>query len=200
MPWLAAVLVTTFLAVVFPLRSLIGNRRHGTSRRSDWRAPRLRSWKVADLLFLSGFATVLAATVLEGLGVVDPVVEPGTAQLVLGVVMPVAATALAQWAQATMGPAWRPDIPPIEDGELVTVGPFQLVRNPNYVAMLTAGLGAALLAPNLVTLAGWVVLLASLMLTARAEEPLLVTRYGGRYRQYAARVGRFVPGIGRLRE
>jgi len=199
MPWLAVVLLATFLAVVFPLRSLIRTRRYDASGRPDWRAPRPRSWWLADLLFLSGFATLFAGAVLEGLGVVDPVIGPGTAQLVLGALTLVAATALAEWAQLTMGPAWRPDIPPIEHGELVTGGPFQVVRNPNYVAMLAAGLGAWLLAADVVTSAGWVVLLASLMLTARVEEPTLLARYGDRYREYAARVGRFVPGVGRLR-
>lgn len=199
MPWLAAVLLTTFLILVFPLRSRIRRRRYGSAGRADWRSSRPRSWWLADLLFLCGFATLLAGAALEGLGVVDPVVDHGTAQPALGVLTLVAATALAEWAQMTMGPAWRPDIPPIEDGELVTGGPFQVVRNPNYVAMLAAGLGAWLLAPDLVTSAGWVVLLTSLMLTARVEEPTLLARYGDRYREYAARVGRFVPAVGRLR-
>ena len=52
---------------------------------------------------------------------------------------------------------------------------------------------------GVIVFAGWVVLLASLLLTARAEEPLLLDRYGTRYRDYAESVGRFVPGIGRLR-
>ena len=200
MPWLGALLLTMFLVVVFPLRSVIRTRHHGASGRADWRLPRARSWKVADVLFLAGFAILLAGAALEGRGAVKPVGDPGTALLVLGVVMLATGTALAEWAQTTMGPAWRPDIPPIEDGELVTAGPFRVVRNPNYVAMLAAGFGTALLAPNVVTFTGWVVLLASLMLTARAEEPALAARYGDRYRAYGARVGRFVPGIGRLRE
>jgi protein-S-isoprenylcysteine O-methyltransferase Ste14 len=200
MPWLAAVLLTTFLVVVFPLRSLIRTRRHGAAGRPDWREPRPRSWQLADLLFLSGFAMLLAGTIIEGLGVVDPLVDSGTAGAVSSVVLFCAAGALALWAQATMGPAWRPDIPPIGDGQLVTSGPFRFVRNPNYVAMLAAGLGAGLLAPNPVAIAGWVVLLASLLLTARVEEPPLRARFGDAYRAYGARVGRFIPGVGRLRD
>ena len=97
-----------------------------------------------------------------------------------------------------MGAAWRPDMPPAETARLVTGGPFRVVRNPNYIAMLAAGLSAVLLAANLVSAVGWAALLMSLMLTARVEEPLLAERYGAPYRAYAARVGRFIPGIGHL--
>lgn len=199
MPWPATALLMTFLFVVFPLRSAIHAGHRRVSRRADWQGPRPRSWKLADLLFVAGFSTLLAGAVLEGLGAVAPLVDPRSAQLASGVLMILGATALALWSQAMMGPAWRPDIPPVADGDLVTTGPFSVVRNPNYAAMLAAGLGAALLAPNGVVFAGWVVLLASLLLTARAEEPLLLDRYGTRYRDYAESVGRFVPGIGRLR-
>ncbi len=199
MPWPATALLTTFLLVVFPLRSAILAGTRSPSRRADWRKPRPRSWIIADLLFVTGFSALLAGSVLQGLGVIAPIVDPQAAQLALGVLMVLGATALVLWSQSTMGPAWRPDIPPIADGDLITAGPFSLVRNPNYVAMLAAGLGAGLLAPNGVALCGWVVLLASLVLTARVEEPLLLDRYGAPYRDYAASVGRFVPRIGRLR-
>lgn len=199
MPWLAVALLTTFLVVVFPVRNAIRRRRFGSSGSPDWHAGRPRQWLAADAMFLGGFALLIAGPVLEGLDVVGPLVEPGDATITIGVVLVGAATATAIWAQETMGSAWRPDIAPDAGSTLVTSGPFRVVRNPNYVAMVTAGLGAALLSPDPVTLAGWVVLLASVMLTARVEEPPLLARFGGPYREYAARVGRFVPGVGRLR-
>ena len=70
--WLAAVLLTTFLSIVFPLRSRIRRRRYGSAGRADWRSPRPRSWWLADLLFLAGFATLLAGAALEGLDYVTP--------------------------------------------------------------------------------------------------------------------------------
>jgi len=103
------------------------------------------------------------------------------------------------WAQNTMGAAWRPDIAPADDCQVVTDGPFRVVRNPTYVAMLAAAAGAALLAPTVVGIVGWLALLTSLVLTTRAEEPPLRRAYGTDYEQYAARVGRFLPLIGRLR-
>ncbi len=49
-------------------------------------------------------------------------------------------------------------------------------------------------------IAGAGVFLAALELQVRAvEEPHLQAEHGERYRAYAARAGRFVPGVGRLR-
>ena len=42
------------------------------------------------------------------------------------------------------------------------------------------------------------VLLVSLLLTARAEEFVLREYFGLAYEAYAARTGRFIPGVGRL--
>ena len=69
-----------------------------------------------------------------------------------------------------------------------------------FAAMIPAFAGIALLAPNIVTLAGAVLLLVALELHTRLiEEPHLLRVHGEQYTSYAARVGRFLPGIGRLR-
>ncbi len=198
MPWLALALLTAFLVVVFPVRSAIRRRRFGSSGSPDWQAGRPRAWLAADAMFLSGFALLLTGPALQGLDVVEPLFAPGAGLAVTCVVLAAASTALAVWAQEAMGSAWRLDMPPESTATLVTTGPFRVVRNPNYVAMLAAGLSAAALAPNPVTLAAWLLAAGSLMLTARIEEPQLAARYGAAYVRYAARVGRFLPAVGRL--
>ena len=59
--------------------------------------------------------------------------------------------------------------------------------------------GVALLAANVVTLAGALLLVAALELQTRlVEEPYLAAVHGELYVAYAARVGRFAPSVGRL--
>jgi protein-S-isoprenylcysteine O-methyltransferase Ste14 len=50
--------------------------------------------------------------------------------------------------------------------------------------------------PNLVAIAGLVLLVATIELQVRVEEPYLLTVHGDSYRDYLANVGRFVPGVG----
>jgi protein-S-isoprenylcysteine O-methyltransferase Ste14 len=72
------------------------------------------------------------------------------------------------------------------------------VRNPIFAAMLPTALGLALMVPSWIALLGLGGLLLALELQVRAvEEPYLLSVHGDAYASYAARVGRFVPGVGR---
>jgi len=103
-------------------------------------------------------------------------------------------------AQRAMGPSWRIGVDRAERTELVVSGPFGVVRNPIFTAMLIAGLGLALLVPSPASAAAYLLLVAALELQVRCiEEPHLVRVHGERYLAYASRTGRFVPGLGALR-
>jgi protein-S-isoprenylcysteine O-methyltransferase Ste14 len=59
--------------------------------------------------------------------------------------------------------------------------------------------GLALLTPNWIVAAGVATLITALELQVRrVEEPYLLRVHATAYRDYAARTGRFLPGIGRL--
>ncbi len=80
----------------------------------------------------------------------------------------------------------------------ITAGPFALVRNPIFSAMVPAFLGLALLVPNIAALAGFAALLVALEVQVRlVEESYLLRTHGARYADYASRIGRFVPGLGK---
>jgi protein-S-isoprenylcysteine O-methyltransferase Ste14 len=103
------------------------------------------------------------------------------------------------YAQVAMGDSWRIGVDEGERTALVTSGPFSVVRNPIFAAMLPATLGLTLLVPNVVALAGLAALGIALEIQVRlVEEPYLLRQHGDAYRNYAGRVGRFVPGLGRL--
>ncbi|MFI6822211.1 methyltransferase family protein [Micromonospora sp. NPDC050187] len=97
-----------------------------------------------------------------------------------------------------MGSSWRIGVDPTEHTSLVTGGPFALARNPIFTAMAAITLGLALMVPNAVALAAWLVLALQLQVRA-VEEPYLMSVHGKDYVRYAARVGRFLPGLGRIR-
>lgn len=102
-------------------------------------------------------------------------------------------------AQLAMGNAWRVGVAEDEHTELVTTGPFRLVRNPVFTAIVTAFAGMTLAVPNVIALAGLGAFTLGVQLQVRrVEEPHLRREHGQAYERYAAGVGRFVPGIGRL--
>jgi protein-S-isoprenylcysteine O-methyltransferase Ste14 len=87
-----------------------------------------------------------------------------------------------------------------ETTTLVHTGTFGPVRNPLYTAMLTFDFGMALLTPNFVTIAGFILAVIALELQVRrVEQPYLRDKHGAAYRGHTANVGRFVPGVGLIR-
>lgn len=115
----------------------------------------------------------------------------GWAAVVAGAVVVIA-------AQIQMGASWRIGIDD-RPTELVTRGLFGVVRNPIFSGLLMSLLGLVLITPSPWTVMGFLMISALIGLQTRLEEAHLVRSHGAAYREYAARLGRFVPGLGRLR-
>lgn len=82
--------------------------------------------------------------------------------------------------------------------ELVTWGPYRLVRHPFYAAFVVCMAATLLTLPHPVVavIAGYSIV--ALDVTARREERrLLTSSFGTAYREYMAATGRLVPMIGR---
>ena len=74
------------------------------------------------------------------------------------------------------------------------------MRNPIFSGAALTAAGLALVVPNVLSLAMLVLFVAGLEIQVRlVEEPYLLRVHGEAYRRYAARTGRFLPGVGRLR-
>lgn len=114
--------------------------------------------------------------------------------LVLGV----AGVFVAALGAIGLGPALRASPIPREQAPLVTRGIYGIVRNPIYTGLMVGGLGLVLFGASVWHVALWFALLLVLAGKARWEERMLIARHPD-YRGYASRVGRFVPGVGRLR-
>jgi protein-S-isoprenylcysteine O-methyltransferase Ste14 len=113
------------------------------------------------------------------------------------VVMALAIAGTAR-AQLDMGQSWRIGVDDTERTDLVTGGAFARSRNPIFAWGVAFSLGSALAAPGPLTVLGAAAVLAGVELQVRGiEEPYLLAAHGDAYREYAMRVGRFVPRIGR---
>jgi protein-S-isoprenylcysteine O-methyltransferase Ste14 len=157
--------------------------------------------RIGGLLFVGAVALCAAGPALQLAGALKPLQAlSGDGADAIGIALACAGIAITLFAQLAMGDGWRIGVDPGERTELVTHGPFALVRNPIYAAMIPSFWGVALLAANVVTLAGALLLVAALELQTRlVEEPYLAAVHGEVYAAYAARVGRVAPSVGRLR-
>jgi protein-S-isoprenylcysteine O-methyltransferase Ste14 len=198
---IALVLFAVFGVLGFGWRSWLQYRRTGSTgfRGTSGRIGSLE-W-IAGLGFVIALVVAVAAPILQRANVIEPVGMLRTVWIqVIGIVVATAGIAAMVYAQLEMGDAWRIGVDEQETTTLVRTGVFGRVRNPIYTAMFTFGLGIALVTPNLVAFAGFVLLVATIELQVRrVEEPYLLRTHGDTYRDYTASVGRFIPGIGLIR-
>ncbi len=200
MATLALVLYAVYLALAFGLRVLIQLRRTGsTGFHGLGGRPGSAEW-IAGVGFTVALLVGAAAPLLALLDLVEPFGALDIAAVhVVGLVLAVAGIAATFYAQVAMGESWRIGVDPGERTQLVTSGPFALVRNPIFAAMLPTALGLTLLVPSWVAFVGLVGLMLALELQVRVvEEPYLLGVHREEYAAYSARVGRFLPGVGRI--
>lgn len=196
----ALILYLAMILVVFVLRTVVQKRRTGDS---GIRAGGLTS-SFGSLEWLAGWLLVLAllagllAPIVEILGV-DPLTTSPWWRTG-GLALAGAGIAFTFLAQMSMGADWRIGIDTGEATGLVTEGAFTVVRNPIFSAMMIAAAGLALAVPNLVSIAGFATIVIAIELQVRfVEEPHLRRAHASDYATYEARVGRFVPTVGRAK-
>jgi protein-S-isoprenylcysteine O-methyltransferase Ste14 len=198
---LALALYAIYLGLVVGVRVLIQVRRTGST---GLHAPSGQigsaEW-IAGVGFVVALLVGVAAPVLALLDLVEPLPALDTRAVhIMGFGFAITGIAMTFYSQLAMGASWRAGVDPEERTELVTGGPFALVRNPIFAASLPASLGFMMLVPSWIALLGFCGLVVALELQVRAvEEPYLLRAHAEEYAAYAARVGRFVPGVGRIK-
>jgi protein-S-isoprenylcysteine O-methyltransferase Ste14 len=193
----ALALYVLALVVLFGVRSWVQHRRTGSAGFHGISGTPADAGWWGGVLFVVAMVAGLVGPLLAVTGTVP--VDPPLALQSVGLAVALAGFAATLAAQAGKGASWRIGVDPAERTELVTTGVFAHVRNPIFTAMVTAQAGVVLMLPTWVSVASLVALVAAVQLQVRSvEEPYLLAVHGAEYADYAARAGRFVPGIGRL--
>jgi protein-S-isoprenylcysteine O-methyltransferase Ste14 len=201
MPRLAAALCILWVMSLFVVRTLIQWRRTGSTGLRGFHG------RVGSLSWLAGVSVTLGMLLTMAAPVGALLHWPGAALAVssaplhlAGVLCFVAGTLGALSAQLSMGDSWRVGVDETETTDLVTTGLFAWVRNPIFSFMGLSAFGLLLIVPNGLTFSGAVLAAIGVQLQVRAvEEPYLKSRHGKDYHDYASHVGRFIPGVGRVR-
>lgn len=205
---LAAALLVAAFAVVF-----LSARGSGRGTRyvpaAIRRVPRFlhRIWLLTTAIIPLA-ALVLAVAVPQWIyGTVLNLAFPGDSAFQLAALGLFAlGAALLIWSSWHLGRFMVVDIAVATDHVLITSGPSAFIRHPTYTGVLLAGLAVALLLLSLPLFVSVLLTLSLARWRALLEEELLASGhgFGVRYREYAARTGRFLPRVtrapgGRLR-
>ena len=111
-----------------------------------------------------------------------------------GVIIAIAGATLALRSALLLAGRGRPQRGP--QPEFILAGPYTRLRNPLFLGLIIALLGIALTIRSItLCLAALVAAVAAHVWVTRVEEPRLRTRFGEAYREYLARVPRWVPRV-----
>ena len=130
-----------------------------------------------------------------------PIVSAGMPLQVLMALVALALTFAGVWlvsaAVRTLGKQWALVAHVVEDHQLITEGPYRIVRHPIYSGMFMMMIATGLVVGHWIGLvAGVVVFLAGTMWRVRIEEKLLTETFGAAYTAYRLRVPALIPWKG----
>jgi protein-S-isoprenylcysteine O-methyltransferase Ste14 len=145
-------------------------------------------WIPAPLIFVAAFFVALFLQKYLPLPAI-----PAPLGRIVGIAFISAGILIALWSVSLFGRA-RTTVIPIKPAKaLVIEGPYRFTRNPMYLGMLSAYIGAALLRHLLwAVLLTPVVILAVHYLVIWKEEQYLERKFGGEFVGYKARVRRWL--------
>jgi protein-S-isoprenylcysteine O-methyltransferase Ste14 len=112
----------------------------------------------------------------------------------LGILFLILAAVLSWTGTRSLGRQWRVDAGLNSDHELITSGPYRLVRHPIYTSMLCLLLGTGFLVATLpLLLLATLVFLIGTEIRVRIEDKLLASHFGEQFQDYKRRVGAYIP-------
>ena len=121
-------------------------------------------------------------------------IRPGAIAFSVGVVVMLAGIVLRGWSFKTLGEYFTFTVMVSPDQQVVTGGPYRMLRHPACTGLLLACIGLGLASANWVGLAALTALaLAVTLWRIHIEENALLVTLGERYRAYASGHKRLVP-------
>ena len=186
--WLPFLFPAMWLAYIFYWRAMAANvksdeRREGPSSR------------------LQRFALMILALVLLGfpdirLSVLDHRFLPASMRWFwIGAVVTSSGLLFSVWARQYLGRNWSRAVTIKKDHELITGGPYSLVRHPIYTGLLAGLFGCALALGEWRGLVAVGLVFIALLRKLRLEEQWMREQFGEAYENYSRQVRALVPYV-----
>jgi protein-S-isoprenylcysteine O-methyltransferase Ste14 len=118
---------------------------------------------------------------------------PGIWPFWIGAAVTVAGLLFAVWARQHLGANWSRAVTIKQDHELITTGPYALVRHPIYTGILAGFLGTAIALSQVRGVVVLVIVFLVFWAKLRMEEQWMRSQFGETYATYAHQTAALVP-------
>src|SRR6266513_3500604 len=113
----------------------------------------------------------------------------------IGVVLCIVGLAFCIWARFTLGRNWSGVVTLKGGHELISNGPYALVRHPIYTGLLTMFVATVIVLGHVAGIIAMPFVFVSLWIKLRHEEKLMLKQFPEQYAAYQRRVKRIIPFI-----
>ena len=143
---------------------------------------------IGFILLVKGFVTPHTGS--------DDAITPSSLFSFIGTAMTITGTIFAIWARLALGRNWSGAVITLKERhELVTTGPYRLVRHPIYSGLLLVALGAVLVDASIEGIIGLAGITIALILRIPEEESLMTHAFPSVYSAYRARTKKLLPFV-----
>jgi protein-S-isoprenylcysteine O-methyltransferase Ste14 len=111
----------------------------------------------------------------------------------IGAAVTVAGLLFAIWARQHLAGNWSSDVTIKQGHELITTGPYTVVRHPIYTGILTGFLGTAIALSQVRGVVGFALMFLAFWPKLRTEEKWMRSQFGEAYAVYARKTPSLVP-------
>ena len=125
----------------------------------------------------------------------DRFIPRGPWSFAIGAALTAGGLLFTVWARRYLGPNWSGTVTIKEGHELITTGPYAIVRHPIYAGLLVAFAGSAIAMGEWRAIVAVALALLSFLHKLRIEERWMEQQFGSAYRAYCQRVPALLPPI-----
>ena len=152
---------------------------------------------ISFVLLFKGFPTATPGTGLKEpiYPLYIPVLPYSATFAAVAAALTILGLLLALWARWILGRNWSGTVDIKKDHELVTNGPYAVIRHPIYTAFLLMFLGTAIAVGNLGGFLGFVTLFISHWIKLKQEEQLMTQQFPTAYLAYMKRTKALIPFV-----
>ena len=111
----------------------------------------------------------------------------------LGAAITIAGLLFAVWARQHLGSNWSRSVTIKQGHELITTGPYGVVRHPIYTGILAGFLGSAIALSQVRGLIAFALIFLAIWIKFRMEEKWMRAQFGETYANYARHTAALVP-------
>ncbi|MES1189638.1 MAG: isoprenylcysteine carboxylmethyltransferase family protein [Steroidobacter sp.] len=120
---------------------------------------------------------------------------PSQNEFWVGILFTLAGLGFSVWARLELGRNWSGTVTVKHDHELVTTGPYRVVRHPIYTGMLLAFIGVAIANAEWRGIVALVLAFIALLKKFKTEERFMREQFGDVYVDYSRRVSAIIPFV-----